>query len=89
MLCSSTKVCDRKMKLSTKEILFILIGGPLLLFLLAMIDVPLVYWLPEVVIPEPLQYFSIIDIIAQSGTSILIGVVFGVLLVVLYKFWRA
>lgn len=73
-----------------KEWLFLLIAGPVIVFLLAMIDIPLVYWLPAIdFLPEWMHYYSVLDLVKMSWVTILVGIMLSFFLIVLDKIRRS
>lgn len=73
-----------------KEWLIILILGPVLIFVLAMIDVPLYYWVPaaSIILPEWIHYYSVVDIIDMGKLTILVGIILGLCIVILKQLSR-
>lgn len=68
-----------------KEWLFILFGGPILIFSIAMIDVPFHYWFNF----SWFEYFTLHELLLMSMPTFLIGWLFGFCLVYLMKLVRA
>jgi len=72
-----------------KEWFVILVLGPLIIFLLAMIDVPFRYWMfGTILFPEWLLNSSILDLISMSGMTMLVGAILGAMILIGYKLWK-
>ena len=74
---------------SKKEWITIFIMGPLLVYFLAMIDIPFKYWFPlTAIFGDWILEYSIYDIITMSGYTLLVGAVIGAMIVVGWKIWK-
>ena len=73
-----------------KEIWFILIISPVLLFAIAMIDVPLGYWFPFTsLLNEWMLQYSFVDLFLMGQSTWLVGIMIGFLIILLYRMWKA
>ena len=72
------------------QLAIIFIVGPLIIFLLAMLDVPVKYWMfGTFLFPEWMLDYSLIELFLQGQLTFLVGIVLGVSIVLVYKIWKA
>jgi len=78
-----------KLWFSGKEWLVIMVIGPLIIFLLAMVDIPFKYWFPLIgIFGEWILDYSFFDLVSMSGMTLLSGAMLGAMIVVGYKIWK-